>query len=60
MIDSNLEERITELERALGKANEQIAFLASVLSRYQFADPRFFDPPIAVLDRLDNLERRNT
>lgn len=54
---TNLEEKVAHLEIAVKEAQKRIEMLAALLSRYQFADPRFLDPPISVLDRLDKLER---
>lgn len=54
---TNLEEKVTHLEIAVKEAQQRIEMLAALLSRYQFADPRFLDLPITVLDRLDKLER---
>lgn len=58
-MDNELEQRILCLEKELQKATSPIELLASVLSRHQFSDSRFHDVPIAVLDRLDDIEQRS-
>lgn len=53
-----LEQRVTALEEKLDRAQERIESLAMLITRYGFADPRFVDPALSVLDRLETLERK--
>lgn len=56
-MNKELEDRIAKLESKLKDAHDKLGILVSVLSRYQFMDPRVIDPAISVLDRLDKLEK---
>ena len=57
-MNNELEGRVEKLESELEDTKKMLKILASVLSRYQFLDPRIIETPISVLDRLDKLERQ--
>lgn len=54
----DLQDQINTLRSEVEQLRKELDLIANLLSRHGTGDPRMFEPPFEILDRLDEIEDR--